>query len=367
MAAWPAPDTWMTLTQLISAVRADPALPQQRYTLTYYKRVKQDDADDAGSAHAHAHAHVRFGVEELPDFVRSITLPDGVHLIGDLVCRLARSREEAAHETACNAAVFHALHSASLVRRLTHLPDVAKGLHVEHPLQPRDIVFYRSFDGDLPQLLQRHGRLSTVQALRMLTACCMLLERLHAHGLVHGGVQPTSVLYSAGGFGGIKFALSHYAGLRTVRDGKSAGVEARELYARVDPLDRDLLRDGGRPEISASHAAKKKLLYSAAQLDLLPLGLMVARLLRGGHVQEDDPRVGSLLRGVQDICMRSDADFSTLRGEVLPIIQRVLESPSYYRDPTKWAREFRAEQEAQEEGNSVEKFVHSMGRLANRV
>lgn len=355
----------MTIARLISALHHDPVAVHMRYTLTYYQRVKSAENGGASSD------FIRFGPDELPDFVRSVTLPDGMHVMGDLMCRLARNRSEAVREAACNSTVYHAIGSPALVRRLTNLPDMAKGLRVEHPIQSRDVAFYRRFDGDLSSLLQRHVRLSTVQAMRLLYSCCMLLARMHAHGLVHGGVQPSSVLYSSGGYGGLHFCLSDYANVRSVRDGNSATVESSELYDRIDPLDMDILRDYGRGDIAAGPrgTGRPALLYSSAQLDLVPLALLLARMVQGGYLTGDDPRMALLIHSIQSACLRSDADFSTLKDDVLPQIERVLNSPSYYRDSSKWEDEGGDQDEgANQDANAdqVASFIRAVRRIQAR-
>ena len=276
-----------------------------RFKVTYHRRVTTlgpDGTPRTGSTFA-------FGAEQLEAFLSAQLLrPEAARMLSARVFRDPRAAAQHARRSATLAQLL----TPDQLARWTHLSPLVRGMQASGPLGTLHIVLTSRTDGSLLDLLRSTGRLTPVQALAMLRTVTGVLARLHARGYVHGSVAMHNVLYASGGYGGVHFVLAEFSRL-SKRSG--AGARVQELLSELDSGDAHQLR-AERPALFAATA--QQLAGPPAQLDLVPLGLMLLRVLRAGGAPgaAADP-----VRAFARLCLDSDAGFEHAKYKLQPFLK----------------------------------------------
>lgn len=295
----------------LAKVLRDPRNTHFRISYHHRVTVKFIDGD------VRSEASFAFERPQLEGFlVGTLLVPEAAR---GLVARVFHDPRVAARHVQQSALMLRLL-GGERAQKLTNLSPLVKELRVESALATQHVILLARTDGSLLDLLRLTGRLTPPQVAGLLRNVLGLLAALHERGYVHGAVAMHNVLYASGGYGGVRFVLANYD--RVARaSADTAAPHLRESAARIQSSDmRELARL--RPDDAAGRRGAASAVDHPAQLDLVPLAILLHRLANSAVPSSggdgDGGGGGALLRDIARACAHPDAGFETLRASVLP-------------------------------------------------
>lgn len=317
----------------IAKVLVDPSV--DTVTLYYHHHVRV--LDEQGVSHRVLHYVIKR--EQLPTYVQTTFGNPSTQLV--LAGRVYENAAAAQADVAGTANLVNVI-GWPAAKRLTPTSPLIKRIVVKRTQDELTVVLVSRTDGTLATFAARNKSgqvraLSSLHTYGLINVVVDMLSRVHKARLVYGGVDANSILYSSGGLGGITFVLSGHGALGP-RTGDGAALGA-ELKARLSKDNMDVLK-----AVAPAQAAGP--LSSAAQLDLIPFGVLLHRLLLshviGAASTGSEPSgapgapgtaaapegkamvvaLKALVTEVASACLAPDADFDTARTKLVPLLKR---------------------------------------------